>query len=143
MKWMRCPRLLAAVALVLLPLSCGPKRPPLFPVNGQVSFKGKPTPGALVVFNLVDNKDPRAPRPSGYVQADGSFSLRTYPGTEGAPEGEYTVSIVWTDPKDIPDRSTSEVPNKLPAIYANPRTSKLHAKVQPGADNRPTFRLEP
>ena len=146
MRWLRSPRPLAVAVfspVVFLGASCGPKLPPLFPVNGQVSFNGKPTPGALVVFLPVDAKDAQAPRPSGSVRDDGTFSLSTYPGQEGAPEGDYHVVITCTDANAKIDSVTGEVPNKLPARYANPKTSGLQAKVQGGAENKPVFKLTP
>lgn len=75
------------------------------------------------------------------MREDGSFSLTTYPPKEGAPEGEYRVVIIWTDPDARPDRQTGEVTNRLPARYADPQTSGLRATVAKGPDNRPVFRL--
>lgn len=65
MKRTRSPRpLLAALLfspLLLLSSSCGPKLPPLYPVNGQVFFKDRPAPGALVVFHPIDKKTSNLP----------------------------------------------------------------------------------
>jgi hypothetical protein len=146
MKWVRCARpSLVAVswcALALLASSCGGrKQAPVYPVQGQVSVLGKPATGALVVFHPMGNEDPRAPRPSGYVREDGSFSLTTYTPDDGAPEGEYRVVISWTDPAARPDPASGEVPNRLPARYASPTSSGLSAKVEPGSENRAIFRL--
>jgi hypothetical protein len=146
MKRVRCarPSLVAGVfcALALLVSSCGgQKRAPVYPVKGEVSVMGKPATGALVVFHPVGNEAPQALRPSGYVREDGSFSLTTYTPDDGAPEGDYRVVVSWTDPTARPDPATGEVPNKLPSRYANPTTSGLSAKVEPGSDNRAVFRL--
>jgi hypothetical protein len=137
--------LLAAVLftpLVLLSVSCGgPDRLPCYPVSGKVTYHGKPTPGALVVFDYVDKKDRQDPLPTGYVREDGSFSLTTYSPDDGAPEGDYRVAITWIDPKAKPDRKTGEMPNQLPDRFANAQKSGLQAKVGKGTDNRAIFRL--
>jgi hypothetical protein len=144
MKWMPAPPLLAALVVspvLLASAACGgPKRLPLYPVTGQVSFKGKPTPGALVVFQHLQHN---AVQPSGYVREDGSFQLTTYAKDDGAPEGEYTVMITWTERDARPDPKTGEVPNRLPARYASPRTSGLRVKVEKGTNNQPRLQLSP
>lgn len=145
MKWVgsaQALRLALVSPLILISSSCGgPKRLPVYPVKGEVSFMGKSAPGALVVFHPVGNEHPQAPQPSGYVQADGSFLLTTYAPDDGAREGEYRVVICWNDPNAQPDRTTGEVPNRLPSRYANTATSGLHAKVEQGSENRANFRL--
>jgi hypothetical protein len=152
MKGMRRPRpVLAAVLVgpfVLLAASCGSKRLPVYPVHGKVLYKGKPTPGALVVFHPVKQEDPNFPRPSGEVQEDGSFSLTTYEANDGAPEGEYIVSITWEDPKTRvePHKAARSGPKardkpRLPTRYAKPKGSGLSAKVEKGGKNQPEFKL--
>ncbi|HXG10946.1 MAG TPA: hypothetical protein VNK04_14395 [Gemmataceae bacterium] len=137
-----CRPLTGIVALALLPLAaCGPNRPPVYPVSGQVFYGGKPTPGALVVFHPAGTEDPLAPRPSGQVQEDGSFTLTTYEPGDGAPEGEYDVAIVWIPENAQPNPKTAEVPNRLPPRYAAPQTSGLRVKVEKQTNHLPPFQL--
>jgi hypothetical protein len=53
------------------------------------------------------------------------------------------VAIVWTGEDARPDPDTGEVPNRLPARYADPRASRLRAKVEKGPNNLPAFQLTP
>src|SRR5262245_21130858 len=108
-----------AAGALLLSLACAPQRPPAYPVAGQVFYQGKPTPGAVVVFHPVGANETSTPRPSGQVQADGSFGLTTYLPGDGAPEGEYLVAITWFDAKAKLNLQTGEVANRLPARYAS------------------------
>jgi hypothetical protein len=61
------------IALTIFgPVSCGKTDGgrPVYPVHGQVFFRGKPTPGALVLFHPVNDPDPQAPRPHGRVDVE-------------------------------------------------------------------------
>ncbi|MCI0702922.1 MAG: hypothetical protein L0241_17740 [Planctomycetia bacterium] len=118
-------RLAGALFLALMVASCTSSAPKLYSVKGQVFHGDAPAEGATVVFQLK-NAGPNAPSPSGTVQADGSFTLRTHPYGEGAPSGEYVVLITWY-PEDAREQETPK--NKLPARYANPDETPLQATV--------------
>jgi hypothetical protein len=130
-----------AFCLCLAGIACGPRREPLFPVQGKVLLEGKPTPGALVVFHR-EPQDPLNPiTPAGVVGSDGTFQLTT--GTEqGAPAGSYLVAISWIPENAKPHPDTGDVPNKLPAHYADPRQSGLRAEVKEGNNELPVFHLK-
>jgi hypothetical protein len=138
MNWLKLC-FLASAALVAA--SCGSKSASLHPVRGRVLYLGQPTPGAIVVFHPVGNDDPAAPRPSGKVQEDGSFTLSTFKPGDGAPAGDYLVAIAWIDQNAQVDPAAEEKPNRLPSWYADPRTSQLNAKVQKGNNDLPPFEL--
>lgn len=137
---MRLPPFTAGLLLFgLLAASCGSSRPAVYPVRGQVAFKGRPTPGAIVVFHPANNDDPKALRPNGQVKEDGSFTLSTFKPDDGAPEGEYDVAIVWT--AGAKPNAQGDIPNKLPEHYADPHTSGLRVKVEKGTNNLDVFQL--
>ena len=86
---------LAVAILAVLLSSCARNtRKPVYPVHGQVLVNGKPAAGATVFFFPVES-DPDAIAPYGVLDADGSFSLTTYLTFDGAPAGEYVVTIRW------------------------------------------------
>lgn len=107
-------------------------RRPTHPVRGRISFNGVPVPGAYVVFQGL-TKEPRAPRADAFAAADGSFTLSTYTAHDGAPEGEYAVSVVWRKP--FFDETGKPGPNHLPVQYASPKTSPLKVTVKRGAND--------
>jgi hypothetical protein len=107
-----------------------------------VTFNGKPTPGATVVFHPVSRDTrtaERSPLPTGEVQEDGSFTLKTHPYGDGAPAGEYLVAIVWLDRSKKSEDAV--VPNKLPGRYANAETSGLKAVVNASPTDLQPFQL--
>ncbi len=136
-----------AYAQTMLPIAClalsmvavsacnGGKR--LYPVRGQVFFEGRPAAGALVVLHPVDDTSPAAIRPAGYVDDAGNVKLMSYlPNTrstgDGAPPGDYIVTIAWL-PADVKEylskHPNSELPDKLKGRYSQPQSSTLRATV--------------
>src|SRR5438132_3037311 len=124
-----------ALAVTLCASCSGGK--PLYPVRGEVFFEGQPAAGALVVLHPLDDNSPAAIRPSGYVESDGSVNLTSYltPSRivgDGAPAGEYIVTVSWlpSDVKeDLSKHPGSVLPDKLGGRYGQPDSSKLRAKV--------------
>lgn len=90
----------AAAAVCLALVGCGPSKPPTYPVTGKVMFrKTTPAAGALVVFHPVDPAvEKMLPgKPFAKCNDDGTFTLTTYSDAPdgGAPEGEYGVTVQW------------------------------------------------
>jgi hypothetical protein len=130
------------VGLALLALGgCGKSdREPTHPVRGQVAYNGKPIPHAIVVFHPLTEPGKNVPRPRATVNADGTFVLATYEASDGAPAGQYAVTIEWwqSNEKAAPDAPPS---NRLPPRYAKTATSGLRVRVEPGDNQIPTIQL--
>src|SRR5262245_12192918 len=91
--------LLLGLSLALLSsLSCGSGKRKLYPVRGKVLCDGQPTDGALITLRALDASQPFDKLPSARVKADGTFAIGTYDPEDGAPPGEYKVSIFWLPP---------------------------------------------
>jgi hypothetical protein len=133
--------LLAGGLIALFCCSCGnTNRKPVFPVRGQVSFSGQFLPGALVVFHPLDEADQEAVRPQGHVGPDGAFALTTYEPGDGAPAGDYRVTVeLWLTDVNGDAGPTS----RLPARYAKPSSSGLTATVNAGPNDLQPFVLNP
>ena len=111
-------------------------REPVYPVQGQVLLEGKPAAGAQIVFHPVGNNSLAAIRPSGQVDSTGKFTLTTHAAGDGAPAGEYEVTVeLWVSKNDRP------AVNQLPARYQRTRSSGLHATVAVGENQLPAFKL--
>jgi hypothetical protein len=80
--------------------------------------------------------------PRGRVKADGSFAIGTYTPEDGAPPGAYKVIIVWLPP-DAADNvmQLGGYPNKLPSLYADPKTTPLKVHVEQGPNDLPAYEL--
>jgi hypothetical protein len=130
---------LAVLTLAVLCPACSSGRKPVHPVRGRVLVNGKPAAQAQVLFHPVQN-DETEPRPTGQTDDQGYFTLTSYANNDGAPEGEYAVTVTWFRVA----RSGKEelVPyNVLPPRYASQQTSRLRATVTPGSNELTPFQL--
>ncbi len=121
---------------------------PLVPATGKISYRGKPIPNARVTFHPMESLNagvaPSPPAEAGsnsappalvrtpfaVVKEDGTFELSTLKPGDGAPEGEYAVTVSWTGEKPVV--SDSDAPEKLPPKYQNPAFSGLKAVIKKG-----------
>src|SRR5438477_1135804 len=93
MRWFNVS--LFGIALSLLG-SCEKKRYdaiPLYTVRGKVLVDGQPAAGAVVHFHPATPSEKNKLYPAAKVEADGSFALTTFENKDGAPPGEYLVTI--------------------------------------------------
>jgi hypothetical protein len=134
--------LLAAAACA----SCSGGGPALNPVRGQVlDGKGQPLAGVNVTLHPKgEDKNIKAQRPFGRSGADGAFTLSTG-DKDGAPAGDYTVTLIWPDTANLPEGKIALAPpeskDRLNGAYANPQTSTLHATVKAGTTQLDPIRL--
>jgi len=111
-------------------------RVPVYPVRGQVLVGDKPARNAFVVFHPEGADGPQALRPYGHAAADGSFKLTTFEADDGAPAGEYQVSVVW-----LADVGGEDPPDQLKGRYRNPSSSRLKATVKEQPNELTPFKL--
>jgi len=120
--------LATALAGALLLCSCRPSdRQPVYPVRGSVYRNGQPAAGALVAFHPSRDPNDHGLCPQGVVAADGSFHLTTFTANDGAPTGQYAVTVYWPAPG--PDDDVHVRPDRLASRYADPKTTPLTANV--------------
>lgn len=68
------------------------------PVSGKVLVDGRPPVRAEVRLRPalpLDDPMNRSIEPYAFVRADGTFTVGTYLSDDGAPEGEYALTLVW------------------------------------------------
>jgi hypothetical protein len=139
-KFRRRLRLALALCFLVLVVSCSSdKRPPRFPVQGQVFVEGKPAHRAIVWFHPVDPVEPGSPRPRGVVDQAGEFRMGTYDSNDGVPTGKYRVAISWTGPVKSGDE---DGPSLISRRYQDPVKSGIPVvEVQEGPTTLPAFKL--
>jgi hypothetical protein len=141
---MRAKARLTAFALFLAAAGCAAKaeRLPTAPAEGKVLYKGKPADGAQVVLVPVGDETADAIKPRGTADKNGVFKLTTYPSADGkpdgAPAGEYLVSVRWTKrQKESAEDADEGGPPGPPSLqgdrlkekYSNPKTSGLKVTI--------------
>jgi len=145
MRLLRHAPLLILALLIGLVAGCGSSdRKPVFATEGRILFDGKPIPHALVTLHPLDASDHASPRPHGSVTKDGNFVLTTYDAGDGAPAGEYGVTVEWwlTNATARTGEGHSPPPtNRLPGRYAKVETSKLRVRIDERANQLPLIQL--
>jgi hypothetical protein len=140
--WVRIGIATLAGAVLLVAMSFPPAGPETHPVRGRILLDGQPLPQASVVFHPLSEELSAVVRPSGQAGGDGFYTLSTYRSGDGAPAGEYAVTIEWRpliDTCDLPGSVPG--PNRLPRRYSRPETSPLRVRVVPGNNELPPLEL--
>ena len=128
----------AACAGVTLAGCGGAKGPELTPVSGKVLLKGKAAEHATVVLHPVNPATPDQPKPHGTVGPDGTFALTTFATGDGAPPGEYKVTVEQWIASPRPDEPAT---NRLPSKYSKVATSGLTATIAAGKTELPAIEI--
>lgn len=147
------PACLLLAGLCGLLTGCGDtSKPAVVPATGNVTFKKtKPAGGALIVFHPTDPalEKQMGGKPFATVQEDGTFKLTSYAEGDGAPEGEYGVTVQWNaKPKDGKMSLSSEGggasgPSMInQAKYGNPAQPFQKVTVKKGDKNEFNFDVD-
>lgn len=103
--------------------------PNLHAVEGKVLVDGEPAENLNIAFHPLDaGKNPFFP--VGRTNSKGIFHLMTRRDADGAPVGEYCVTLVWPDGAidecDCPDPSLHD---RLKGLYAKADESRFQVRV--------------
>jgi hypothetical protein len=121
------------LCLCLLLSGCGRRhgpRPATHPVDGKLSVAGTPAVGARVTLYPVASKEKYVERPRATVEADGSYHLTTFNTRDGAPEGEFALSVVWPGPRLKNQAEDEEGPDRLLGRYADPKRPAARVRIE-------------
>lgn len=116
------------------------------PVFGKVTVDGQPAHDAMVKLNRTfDDPHPRKVIPYGLTNEQGEFKVTSYVTDDGAPEGEYVVTIEWRLRSGILGQNY-EGADLLDGAFAKVEANKAQPQfvVQVGAQPLavPTFELK-
>lgn len=73
--------------------SSGSGNPVCYPISGKVLFNQQPIAEAQVV--LYPKTGSISPLPMGYTDEKGQFTITTWATGDGAPAGDYVVTVSW------------------------------------------------
>jgi hypothetical protein len=131
---------LSAILLAGVAGCGGVKRVPCYPVHGEVFVgQGKDrvaATGASVTFHPTTPAGADVPRPHAQVGDDGKFVVTTFVKDDGAPAGDYTITITWVPPKPRPPFKPKEVGDKLKGEYGDPKKADINYSVEARKDNK-------
>ena len=135
------------VVLALLSLaSCGESRnfPKVHPVKGKILVNGQPAPDCQIYLHRTSEDTLSVPAtPQAVTDQTGAFQITSYHMNDGAPEGEYRVTVSWllaTKARGSADEYVTR--NYLPARYAAADRSGLRVTIAKGDNRLPPFELK-
>lgn len=142
---LRCALCLLAVAATLPWAGCGSRGSavPLYKVQGTVLSHGEPAAGAIVVFHPLEPAGAASPYPPrGVVENDGTFVVGSRATADGAPAGDYAVTIVWPGEQDAKKEFENTPPDRLKNRYNDVKQAKWNIHVAAGANTLEAFTIE-
>ncbi len=119
---------------------CGPSRPEIASVSGQVTYQGKPVTTGRIAFYPENGRRPAMAA----IEPDGSYKLTTFDSKDGALLGKHRVTIKSTravggPPLDGLNRDAKAAPASQPKLewlvpekYSQKDTTPLTAEVKDG-----------
>ena len=138
-----CLLAVAAGGMASCSSESGPTKKVCYPVKGQLLAGSQPAAGATVILHPEGStpEEWSSGFPRARVGSDGSFDVETYGDKDGAPAGQYTVLITWTQGADSEETEDTQMIDRLKGRYSDPSTSKLKATVGTGPTELPPIRL--
>ena len=127
------------VVSLLVVCGCGERwQAVTYPTHGRLVINGQVPVGAVVeLHNEGAEADVRNSRPWGIVDESGAFHLTTYLANDGAPPGQYRVTIKWP-----PDVSRPSLADRLNHAYASPESSKWTVTIEEHETDLGTIAVE-
>lgn len=108
----------------------------LYPVTGQVTFKGKPLEHGSISFVA-----PKSRQVTGEIEDGDIVNVTTLSANDGIAVGDYGVAIISRD-RSEKYKDSMTPPSVIPTRYADIATSGLKATIEPKDENFLQFDLE-
>src|SRR5207248_7355008 len=106
--------------------SCGDSRnfPKVYPVKGTILVNGQPANECQIYLNRTfEDNHPFRARPQGLTNQNGEYQITSFYANDGAPEGEYIVTIEWRERSGLTKQDFEGV-DQLGGAYARTEKTK-------------------
>ena len=115
---------------------CLESPPPVaYRVSGRLFVDDQLAGKANIAFHAVDIPKLKGRCPVAMTQRDGTFEMTTYAMQDGAPVGDYKVTVTWIDENTMPEDECECLDplqhDRLSGKYADPETTSLLVTVLP------------
>lgn len=146
---MMIPRTILACGLCLIFCGCGAKhdnRIEVHPVSGKLLVAGKPAANAQVILypaEAAGKLDQSRVRPHATVEADGSYHLTTFVTRDGAPVGDFALTVIWPGPPVKSQVDDEPGPDRLQQRYSDPKKPAASVHIGTETTELATIDLQP
>ena len=130
------------LAVLLGGTSCGGRDqglPKVQPVAGTVFVDGRPAAQAEITFHSPNAAAKRV-QPFAIADASGAFRPTTFLDGDGAPAGEYAVTVIWPTSREEGGETVKGL-DRLKGRYNNPQNTPLKVVIQEGRNELPPIQL--
>ena len=131
------------VCLLVVLAGCSKNKLQTIPVEGKVTWKGKPLANADIAFHpqklAVEGPHRLA---IGKSDTEGKYTLSTVAHGDGVQPGEYAVVIVAREGGRIVDAGENLKPSPIPNSYTAVSTTPLKASIPADASGPLEFNFE-
>lgn len=141
-RWCRVLLYLGCLLLIAIHSGCEKriKRLPVYQVSGKILVNGEPAEHAQISLQPIKTpaKGERVIIPNAVALADGTFNVGTYTGSDGAPAGEYSITVIWPT---VTVEGGEEIfgPDRLKGFYRLPDNPLPKFTVQERDNEIPTI----
>lgn len=110
-----------------------------YPVTGTVTINGSPPLNAFLVLHTTDGSriDVRGTTPTAIIDEKGYFSFKTYEKSDGAPVGQFALTLHWPMSLTSPDAI-----DRLGEKFADPAKPLMNVDVIRGKNVIPPIDLK-
>jgi hypothetical protein len=131
---------IAIAALLIATTGCGDgvARIPTHKAQGQVLWEGKPLANAFVVLHP---ENPELVPAQASTDASGNFTLTTFDTGDGAPAGDYKLTVAYYRPIKE-GGSLVPGPNIIPPKYSDASRTELRVSIKEGENQLPPLTLK-
>jgi hypothetical protein len=96
----------------------------------------------MVVFYPLSGEIEGKQKPIAFTDAEGRFALTTLHSGDGAPPGDYAITVELRAARTVGEEVVRDGRNLLPPRYARPQESGLKCQVTEGENELPSIELK-
>src|SRR5215203_5645207 len=86
--------LLTSMLFAMIGMSgCGASQLKAYPVHGKIVYRNQPLAEAMLVLHPIAPFPQPTPQPIAFANAQGEFAFTTFATGDGAPPGNYTITV--------------------------------------------------
>lgn len=101
---------------------------PLHDVGGTLTCDGRPMSHAIIIFHPM-KKGLVGGSPRATADESGRYQLTTFRADDGAPVGDYRVTIYWPEGGAASEDADPLPPDQLKSAYSDEKTTAIRAAV--------------
>ncbi|MGE3314845.1 MAG: hypothetical protein AB7O26_06970 [Planctomycetaceae bacterium] len=140
--WLRAACSCCLMSAAFIVSGCGKSHPVgCYSVEGQVLMDDKPLYEARVVFHPLTPLPENIAKPIAVSDEQGKFSLTTFEKDDGAPPGEYAITVEYRELRLVGEEEIRDGRDLLDPMFSDPKRTSLKYEVIEGKNDVPPLKV--